>query len=55
MPGLLDTHPDNPSHRFACMKADIPIAGCAHQAMRIESRYVNDTGFFPSISAVNPP
>jgi len=30
--GMLDMNPDHLIHRFAYMKNDIPIAGCAHQA-----------------------
>ena len=30
--GQLDMNPDHLIHRFAYMKNDIPIAGCAHQA-----------------------
>jgi choline dehydrogenase-like flavoprotein len=30
--GKLDMNPDHLIHRFAYMKNDIPIAGCAHQA-----------------------
>jgi choline dehydrogenase-like flavoprotein len=30
--GKLDMNPDHLLHRFAYMKNDIPIAGCAHQA-----------------------
>ena len=32
MLGELDMNPDHLIHRFAYMKNDIPIAGCAHQA-----------------------
>ena len=32
MLGKLDMNPDHLIHRFAYMKNDIPIAGCAHQA-----------------------
>jgi choline dehydrogenase-like flavoprotein len=32
MLGQLDMNPDHLIHRFAYMKNDIPIAGCAHQA-----------------------
>jgi choline dehydrogenase-like flavoprotein len=32
MLGKLDMDPDHLIHRFAYMKNDIPIAGCAHQA-----------------------
>ena len=67
--------PGNLFHRFAYMKTDIRIAGCAHQAStavsgsdpahtgaqhrlrarELDSLYVVDTRFFPSISTVNPP
>jgi choline dehydrogenase-like flavoprotein len=30
--GKLDMHPEHLIHRFAYMKNDIPVAGCAHQA-----------------------
>jgi choline dehydrogenase-like flavoprotein len=30
--GKLDMNPDHLIHRFAYMKTDIPVAGCAHQA-----------------------
>ena len=30
--GKLDMNPDHLIHRFAYMKNDIPVAGCAHQA-----------------------
>jgi choline dehydrogenase-like flavoprotein len=30
--GKLDMNPDHLFHRFAYMKTDIPVAGCAHQA-----------------------
>ena len=32
MLGKLDMNPDHLIHRFAYMKNDIPVAGCAHQA-----------------------
>ena len=32
MLGKLDMNPEHLIHRFAYMKNDIPIAGCAHQA-----------------------
>ncbi len=32
MLGQLDMNPDHLIHRFAYMKNDIPVAGCAHQA-----------------------
>ena len=32
MLGELDMNPDHLIHRFAYMKNDIPVAGCAHQA-----------------------
>jgi choline dehydrogenase-like flavoprotein len=32
MLGSLGMHPGHLAHRFAYMKTDIPIAGCAHQA-----------------------
>ena len=32
MLGQLDMNPDHLFHRFAYMKNDIPVAGCAHQA-----------------------
>jgi choline dehydrogenase-like flavoprotein len=35
--GKLDMNPDHLIHRFAYMKNDIPIAGCAHQAGRARS------------------
>jgi Choline dehydrogenase and related flavoproteins len=32
MLGSLGMHPGHLAHRFAYMKTDIPVAGCAHQA-----------------------
>ncbi len=32
MLGQLDMNPGHLIHRFAYMKNDVPIAGCAHQA-----------------------
>src|SRR5262249_51845038 len=30
--GMLDMNPDHLIHRFAYLKNEIPVAGCAHQA-----------------------
>jgi choline dehydrogenase-like flavoprotein len=45
--GKLDMNPDHLIHRFAYMKNDIPVAGCAHQAGT--ARFGTD----PSTSVLN--
>jgi len=60
--GKLDLNPGHLFHRFAYMKNEIPVAGCAHQAgtcrfgtdPATSVLYVVDTSVFPSIGAVNP-
>ena len=47
MLGKLDMNPDHLIHRFAYMKNDIPVAGCAHQAGT--ARFGTD----PSTSVLN--
>ena len=47
MLGKLDMNPDHLIHRFAYMKNDIPVAGCAHQAGT--ARFGTD----PSASVLN--
>ena len=37
--GKLDMNPDHLIHRFAYMKNDIPVAGCAHQAGTVPLRH----------------
>ncbi len=46
--GKLDLHPEHLIHRFAYMKNDIPVAGCAHQAGTCRF------GADPSSSVLNP-
>ena len=48
MLGSLGMHPGHLAHRFAYMKTDIPIAGCAHQAGTVRF------GADPATSALNP-
>jgi choline dehydrogenase-like flavoprotein len=48
MLGRLGLHPDHLLHRFAYMKTDIPIAGCAHQAGTARM------GADPATSVVDP-
>ena len=48
MLGSLRMHPDHLFHRFAYMKTDIPIAGCAHQAGTVRF------GADPATSVLNP-
>jgi GMC oxidoreductase len=48
MLGSLGMHPGHLAHRFAYMKTDIPIAGCAHQAGTV--RFGSD----PATSVLNP-
>jgi len=48
MLGALRMHPGHLAHRFAYMKTDIPIAGCAHQAGTVRF------GADPATSALNP-
>ena len=45
--GKLDMNPDHLIHRFAYMKNEIPLAGCAHQA--VTCRFGTD----PATSALN--
>jgi choline dehydrogenase-like flavoprotein len=47
MLGSLGMHPGHLAHRFAYMKTDIPIAGCAHQAGTV--RFGSD----PATSVLN--
>jgi choline dehydrogenase-like flavoprotein len=47
MLGSLGMHPDHLAHRFAYMKSEIPIAGCAHQAGTVRC------GTDPATSALN--
>src|SRR6201986_5274666 len=42
MLGSLHMHPGHMAHRFAYMKTDIPVAGCAHQAGTV--RFGSDPG-----------
>jgi choline dehydrogenase-like flavoprotein len=48
MLGPLGMHHDHAAHRFAYMRTDIPIAGCAHQAGTL--RFGTD----PATSVLNP-
>ena len=48
MLGSLGMHPGHLAHRFAYMKTDIPVAGCAHQAGTV--RFGSD----PATSVLNP-
>ena len=46
--GSLGMYPGHLAHRFAYMKTDIPVAGCAHQAGTV--RFGSD----PATSVLNP-
>jgi choline dehydrogenase-like flavoprotein len=48
MLGPLGIHQDHLVHRFAYMRTDIPIAGCAHQAGTLRC------GTDPATSVLNP-